>query len=109
MANVEKNAEIAKFCGWRMKKTNPDDPILGPLEEVFCSPEDGWNCNVPDYLGDLNEIAEAELILAAKPYGNKVIYDYVELLEIATCGESWCASAEMRAEALLEIIKRNET
>jgi len=43
-----------KIVGWRMRKTNPSDPILGPLKRVFCAPGVAYDMNMPSYATSLD-------------------------------------------------------
>ncbi len=54
--------------------------------------------NIPDYLGDLNAMHEAEKALTGEQS-----WQYVQLLS-GYSNEGWCATAAQRAEAFLRTL-----
>lgn len=55
MDDAELSLKFAKtIVGWSMRKTNPNDPILGPMKRVLCAPGVAWDMNMPSYATSLD-------------------------------------------------------
>lgn len=109
MTETEQRIAIAEFCGWTH---HPHPTVLGS----WINPADGRHDELPDYVGDLNAMHEAECQVA----GNDAQEDEY-ILGIASIQAGRClrstdllcaadyfriahATAAQRAEALLRTI-----
>lgn len=96
MTDFEINEAIAKACGWR--KNDIGKWVRGDSTD-FASRR-GFTFDIPNYVGDLNAMNEAEEAVIWK---KGLAYDYdVQLEKVLTDNPySWGATARQRAEAFL--------
>lgn len=110
LTDVEKRIKVAELCGW--KNFEPNDNGTCDITEIGC----GWLgtnlegfelCPVPDYLNDLNAMAEAETMLVD---GLGDLYNYHLWTVVRQDSERlgvwdqifvWKATAAQRAEAFV--------
>ena len=101
MTPQEQRIAIAEACGWKNVapqivknvKHEGDDTTVGIWSDS------GW---VPDYLNDLNAIHEAEKVLNTPTHMQKHAWNnYKAMLEEATRGSSFHATAKQRSKAFL--------
>jgi hypothetical protein len=87
--------KIAEACGWTGIHHDAGYPWAGIPTEY-----PGENHDLPDYLNDLNAMAEAEKILTPEQFADY----YWTVRQIVAPGWTMSATAEQRAEAFLRIL-----
>jgi hypothetical protein len=90
MNTEQQRIKIAEACGWDTQHV------------WFITPEGQNAASLPDYLNDLNAMAEAEKVLFST--SDWKVNQYVEILTNRATGWAWRATATQRAEAFLRTL-----
>ena len=106
MATGDVNLKIAEICGWKKGPCGCGSANC-PKEVRFQNPEGEWVNDCPDYVTDLNAMAEVEKkILSEGGTGSKFdLYSkYVQALSQVFPGNPIFAGANFRAVAFLMVM-----
>ena len=93
--NEAKQIKVATFCGWRRRYVNGKERWINIHDDRLI-----YHHYLPDYLGDLNAMHEAEHHMnsdQAERYEQLL----AEIDVVDHCGHLWHARAEARAEAFV--------
>lgn len=107
MTAISQQIAIATACGWTYTKTccNPEPTAYGRApsgqHDTMHGKEVPWDLPLPDYLGDLSEMAQAERRLPND--GTRLRY-VEELATLQTDHHPFFSTAKERAEAFLRAL-----
>ncbi len=98
MTPESKRISIAEACGWKMTPISRAFDVHPKFRHVDHTLDQEFTINeLPDYLGDLNAMAEAEKVLSPDQG-----WEYAT--HLAVMGNGWSATAAQRAEAFLRTL-----
>ena len=118
MTHNEQRIAIAKVCGWTAEQDSNGwwrarHKLTGNAVELWLSERNVWSVGIPDYLGDLNAMHEAEQVLFCDKW--KWLAYVNNLNEMPSLQDEWLcvsihATAPQRAQAFLRTLGlRQET
>lgn len=103
MTNEEINIAIAEACGWKLYQKEGELPWLHPNGKDYYR-------KIPNYIGDLNAIHEAETYMSSKLWNGyfnklyKIVFNTPDQPEHINNWRIINATAAQRAEAFLRTI-----
>ncbi len=96
MTIEQQNVAIAEACGWHGIKTGYQATALGPIG--MFGPTRGYQ-HIPNYVGDLNRMHEAEKALYRLKLNSW--QEYTDQLQVVCAYPIYVATAAHRAKAFL--------